>query len=455
MNVLFIYSNINGLHQDCYSFGLASIVSIARANGHKAKVLIIRAKDEYLRIPDEIDRFKPKIVGFSSVSSQFNFVKEIAALIKKRFPDIINVCGGVHPTINPECILETEFLDGIFVGESENSFAEFLKKVESGKPYKDNDNLGYIEDGKLIINKLKPLITDLDTLPYPDREVYPFKDTLDKVAEAPFSFLRGCPYLCSYCSNHAIAKRYNLTRNRPRYRSPESSIQEIEEAMSRFRINSIFIADDIFGLDKGWREEFCEKYRRRINVRFACVLRVDYVDKEFIKLLKSVRCYRILIGIESGNEYVRNKIMNRQMSNNKIVKAFDIIRKNKIESNAINIIGVPGETEEMIWDTIKLNRRVKPTVSSVNVFYPYKGTELGDRCFKEGFVNENLYHAFCNERRETVLNYPEEHKKRLAYYRENWEGLAYPFDFRRALLRFAKKKAIGKYLRKLKHLFRG
>ena len=452
MNIVFIYPNINGFHEDCYSMGLASIVSIARMNGHRTKVAIVWKRDEYSSVLDDIGRFDAQVVGFSSVSSQFNFVKEMASLIKKRFPNIITVSGGVHTTINPDCILEADCLDGIFIGESENSFAEFLKKIENKEPYKNTDNFYYAKDGQVIANRLKALEVDLDNLPYPDKDIYPFEDTVKKIGSAPFLFSRGCPYLCSYCSNHAIAKVYNQPRNYPRYRSPESSICEIEEAISKFRIHTVSVMDDIFGMNKKWREEFCEKYKKRIRKRFLCILRADVVNEEFIKLLKDSGCYRVSIGIESGNEYVRNEIMNRGISNNHIINAFDTIRKYGLQTNAINIIGVPGETEDMLKDTIKLNRRVRPTTSGVNIFYPYKGTKLGDSCFKKGLVDQDLYNTFSNERRETVLNYSEPHKKRLAYYRKNWERLVYPFSLKRPLLRLARKTFIWKYLRRLKLL---
>lgn len=439
MKVLFVYTNINGFHSDCYSFGLASIVSMARLGGHEARVIIAGTRTAYSKVLAEIAAFKPRMVGFSSVSSQFSFVKEIAFLIKSKYPDIVAVCGGVHPTINPNCVLECESLDAIFVGESENSFLEFLKKLDNGEPYKDTDNLAYAQDSKLVINKLKPLIQNLNSLPYPDKDIYPFREILKITGYAPFGFSRGCPYSCTYCSNHAIAKTYGIPRNLPRYRSVESSINEIEEAMRKFSIKIVFINEDIFGLDRAWRDEFCRQYKKRIRTKFLCFLRANLVDEDLIRQLKDAGCYRVSMGLESGNEYVRNKIMNRQMSNEQIIRAVDLAKKYNLETNTISIIGVPGETEEMLKDTIALNRRIKPSSSGVNVFYPYKGTVLGDYCFEKGLIDRERYDAFSNERRETVLNYPDEYRRKLIYYRENWEALVYPFDLKRHVLRFAKK----------------
>ena len=450
MNILLIYTNVNGFHEYCYSFGLASIVSSVRLKGHNVRVLIVRSKNEYFSVLEEIRRTNPRVVGFSSVSSQFPVVKDLSELIKKKFPDIITVCGGVHPTINPGCVLDADHLDAVFVGESESSFNEFLDNVKNGKPYEHTDNLAYSKLDKVIVNKLKPFVTDLDSLPYPDKEVYPFDESLKTLGYAPFFFSRGCPYSCSYCSNHAIAKAYNMSSNTPRYRTPGSCIREIEDTARRFPISSVYIEDDIFGLNREWREEFCEKYKKKIKIRFGCFLRANVIDETFVRLLKGAGCYRISIGIESGNEYVRNKIMNRHMSNEQIIKAFELARRYEIETNAINIIGVPGETEAMILDTVMLNKRVRPTATGVNIFYPYKGTKLGDYCFEQKMVSEQMYDNFSNERRETVLNYPEEFKKKLDHYRKNWEALVYPWDVKRHLLRFIRRTFVSDYLRKVK-----
>jgi len=455
MRILFIYPNINGYHVDAYSFGLASIVAIAKSKGHVVKVVILKSKEEYDGIMRTIEVFNPNVVGFSSVSSQFSFVEELAIKIKEKYPSIITVCGGIHVTIYPGSILKRKALDAIFLGESEYSFVDFLDRVEKGKSYKDVDNIGYIDQGAIKVNKLKPLITNLNDLPYPDKESCFFKENIRITGYASFLFSRGCPYLCTYCSNHAIAKLYNMPVNTPRYRSPESSIREIEEAKSKFLIKKILIVDDIFGLDKKWRDEFCEKYKKCVKIKFQCLLRANLIDEEFIRLLKSAGCCKISIGVESGSEYIRNKVMNRNMSNKQISKAFELTRKYGLQTNAINIIGIPGETEEMIQETISLNRKIKPTTSGINIFYPYKGTKLGDYCFNAGLVDEQAYYNFSNERRATILKYPDEYKKKLTYYRENWDNLIYPFDirrrFRKAIIDTPIINNLRRFKRYLKH----
>ncbi|MGZ5500060.1 MAG: B12-binding domain-containing radical SAM protein [Methylobacter sp.] len=425
MRVLFVYTNVNGFHENCYSPGLAYVVSSTRANGHITELVIIRSKEDYLLAIKEVENFKPHVVGFSAVSSQFGVVKEIAALIKKHDENIITVCGGVHPTIYPNCILEAKSLDGIFIGESEIAFVEFLHKLENSIPYNTTDNFAYVFENKLIRNKLKPLIIDLDVLPYPDKDVYSYQEAVREAGAAPFFFSRGCPYLCTYCCNHAIANAYNLNHNKTRYRSAKSSVNEIEDALAIYPMETITIRDDIFGLNKKWCRDFCSEYKIRIGKPFSVFSRVDVVNEEYVQQLKEAGCSRITFAIESGNEYMLNEIMNRNLSINQMIKAFDLVNRAGLQTTAINLIGIPGETEDMIWDTIKLNRIVNPTTSRVNIFYPYKGTVLGDKCFTDKLVLEDIYEDFYNERRDSVLNFSAEYKAKLIYVREHWESLVY------------------------------
>jgi radical SAM superfamily enzyme YgiQ (UPF0313 family) len=452
MNILFIYTNINGAHEETYSFGLASLVAVAKKSGFDCRVIIVNTRNDYEKILSEIQNFSPAVVALTSVSSQFGFVREIASLIKKVNNSTILVCGGVHPTVVPESILETDAIDAFFIGESEISFVEFLTKVQNEQNFYDTPNLCYNDNGIVKINDLYPLIKDLDTLPYPDKITYPFIETVSQYGIAPFMFSRGCPYLCSYCCNHAIAKMYNLNRNTPRYRSPESCIKEIEWTVKKFPfIKTIWCVDDTFGIDKRWREEFCRKYKERIGIKLALHMRVNVIDEDFIRLLKDTGCYRISFGIESGNDHIRNNVMNRQMTNDQIIKAFSLAKKYRIETNAFNIIGVPGETDKTIWDTINLNRAIKPTTSGINIFYPYRGTELGNYCYKNGLVNESLAKDFSNERRDTILNFPDEFKKKLRNYHENWPVLIYPWDIKlRAKWILMKNPTIWELLRKMK-----
>ena len=259
MKVLFCYTNINGFHEDSYSFGLAHIMGVTRAAGHEIKLVSILNKKGYQEVTDTFKEFKPEVVAFTTVSSQWSFAVELATLMKEIDPKVTTVTGGVHTTLYPECVLETDKMDAVFMGDSEYSFLEFLEKIEKNESWESCDNVACVKNGKLIKNKMKKLLqeAELDKLPHPDRVTYPFSKVMETVGFAPFHFTRGCPFTCTYCSNIGQAKVYGMSRYNIRSPSPERSIQELEEVIQAYpeigTKYAVSIGDDIFGLNKKWK----------------------------------------------------------------------------------------------------------------------------------------------------------------------------------------------------------
>ena len=145
-----------------------------------------------------------------------------------------------------------------------------------------------------------------------------------------------------------------------------------------YRFGKVFVDDDTFGVDRSWAREFCDRYAREVALPLVCQLRVNLVNDELMKNLKRAGCVHVSCGVESGNEHIRNTVMKRNLTERQIVEAYALFKRYGFASNAINLIGLPDETQESVWDTINLNRRIDPTSSGVNIFYPYRGTVLGD-----------------------------------------------------------------------------
>ena len=392
MKILFILPDVDSFHKLGIHFGIAYISGVLKTNGYNnIKYLAVTSKEEYGRIVNEVVSFEPDIVGFTSVETQFGNVINLSGLIAEAWKCKV-VCGGAFTTIFPDCIREARHLDGIFRGESETAFLKFVNSIEKGKDYHHIENFCFYDKEKdcVIQNDMLPLENDLDQLGFPDRGIFNFQEVIDSYGGvALFMFNRGCPYKCSFCSNTVLAATYMKSSNTIRRRSVDSCIEEIKDVNLRYKFDVIHICDDLFTLDRRWLYKFLEQYKSEIKKPFMCTTRSNLCDDELFKKLKQGGCYKVHMSLESGNDFIRNKIMNRNISKERVIKSFNLASKYGIKVSASSIIGVPFETEEMIRETISFLGLLRIESPGVNIFYPYKGTELREVCEKYGMMRSD------------------------------------------------------------------
>ena len=441
MKALLIFTDNNSIHRIAYHPGVAYIASYLKKYGHEVKCRYIDSKDQYTELLEFVKTYRPNVVGFTSVETQFIYVMEIASLIKEVHSCFV-ICGGVYVTLSPECVKKARSLDGIIRGEGEYAIVELLDKLEKGEDYRSTKNFCYYDTDKdsVVMNPMHPLIDDLDALPYPEKAFQDYQKVMDSTGYVLFNFTRGCPYRCTYCSNHALARVYDHKSNKIRFRSPESCISEIKYVLDNFdcestwrRKKTIWILDDLFTFDKKWLYKFLELYKREINKPFMCQTRSNLASKEMFAKLKEANCVRVVMGIESGNEFIRNEIMKRGISDEQMFNSFKWAHEAGLETIGICMIGLPYETKEMIEDTIMVAASTN-TASGVNVFYPYSGTELRRICEKNGFLPKDYDQYEIRERRESILNLPTISKDEILFYYENWEKLVWaerPLSFKK------------------------
>jgi len=331
--------------------------------------------------------FKPDLIGFSVVSTHYSLSVALSNLIKESF-DVPIIFGGSHPTVDPEETISEKAIDMICIGEGEHALLELVTKIDEGKDISQVKNIWIKEGSNVLRNPIRPLIQDIDSLPYPNREI------LDKryFKSGGTSFItgRGCPYQCSYCVNSHLQKLYRGLGKFIRYRSIQKVIDEINYTIERYKIRKVTFSDETFTTNKKRTIEFCNAYKKEIGLPFICQTRCDTVDRELVTTLKDAGCELVSMGIESGNDFLREHILNRKMPRDKIIKAFRLAREAGISTNAFNMIGVPFETERTIDDTININRVVTPDGINCSLFMPFKGTRLGELCEKKGWIKNPL-----------------------------------------------------------------
>jgi len=223
---------------------------------------------------------------------------------------------------------------------------------------------------------------------------------------------RGCPFRCTYCCNTVLSDLVGGNARWVRQRTVDDVLAEVEDVHRRFPdLKTLIFMDEIFTHKKKWVKEFCEKYKARFSTPFQVFLRVETVDREIMEWMKDAGLYSIIVGVESGNEEIRREVLNRKMTNDRIIKVFQWADELGLETWDFNMIGVPGDTEETIRDTMELNRVIKPHHLQISIFYPFPGTPLYDRCVEEGLAkvdeSTSVFHS------KPVLDLPTISRDRL------------------------------------------
>lgn len=429
MNVFLILPKINSGCQ--WNVGLAFISSVLKNAGHKIDLFEISDYPKDINaLLEKIRKFKPGLVGITANSHQFFYAKEIAKDIKKSFSAPIFV-GGVHTILKPESLKESEYIDGVCVGEGEFSFLKLVNRMENGKDYFDIKNFWFKRRGEIVKNKREPLNNDLNVLPFPDRSIFGYFSVPGKKTPR-FIFSRGCPFECSYCCNHAFKNIFKESGSYVRWRSVDLAISEIEKEKKEYDFDYFKLDDDTFSLNKIWMREFCKKLKeKKLGLGFECNIRPGTVNEEDMKFLKEAGCKMIKIGIEAGDVNQRKLILNRNFSNEDIIKTFDLAKKFGIKTFSFNIIGVPGETRKTIKATLDLNRMIRPDFMQVTAFYPYPMTLLGDLCFEKGYVGRDFEDSYM---KKSILKLPTISSKEVEKAVKNFKFDVYwSYDKKKAL----------------------
>lgn len=356
---------------------------------------VIQHKDFLIRLEQE----NPDILAFSSTTLSFPVVRELAKLTKEMHPDILILCGGIHPTINPEDAIATFGIDVVCRGEGEGALLDLCHRLQSGEDYTNIPNLWVRTENIIHRNPIRSLIQDLNTLPFADRDIFDYKNLyMEQQGWGCIMVSRGCPFNCSYCCNHKLREINKNGGKYIRFRSVDNVIAEMEYILNRYSfIHYFHFDDDLPFLNQIWSEEFSEKYKERINLPFRFNLRPDSIDEKQLQKLHQAGATEVKIGLESGNEYIANKILNRNLQISQVEKTFHMCQLVGMKTWSFNMVGIPEETPSRILDTIKLNARIQPDIVQVSIFFPFPGTDIWQICMEKGYLTDYVPMDFFSE----------------------------------------------------------
>jgi len=362
--------------------GVMQLSAVLKANGHQCDVLMGNKND----ILNELKRAKPDLIGFSAMVIQQDWVVEMARAVKRAGIKAPIIVGGPHPTFYPDFIKEKP-IDMICIGEGEYALLDLMNAIAKGKDIKHIKNIWVKKNGRIYKNELRPLIQDLDELPFPDRKLYKKYDFFRKQESDDFMISRGCPFRCSFCFNHKWCQIYAKGGSTIRFRSVENCIREIKELNKKRKVKMVMFIDSTFNIRKDWLMKFLKRYKKEVKIPFSCNIRADLLDEPLTKALKDTGCCdSIRFAIEVGDEKLRNTVLRKNLTDKQILTAAKLLKKYKLPIITFNMFGLPDETLEQAWKTIYMNRKVRPEVVSCYVFLPFPGLEITDYAIKKGYV---------------------------------------------------------------------
>jgi len=427
MNVLFVHSETWSKRigpfdkkrplgsQDEIQFGISYISSLLKKHGHGTRLFIAAGRLEKKKIDKAVNDFKPGLICFTAVFREFNMITLAAKYIKKKYPAIYLLAGGAHITLNPEQAINEAF-DAICVGEGEYPARELIEQLEKKQRPSKINNLWIKSENGIERNITRNFLPDLDRLPFPDRQMW--QRWIKRLHTSQVILLgRGCPFTCSYCCNHAFKKV--APGKYVRFRSPGNIIAEITELLIQFpETKTVYFETEALNADEKYLFEFChrlEEFNKSIGNRLSYGVNLRITPNTDMKTvlfhLRKAGIGYISIGLESGNEMIREKILDRHYSNRLFKEVVKTAKRYRLFVMVYAMIGIPGETKKEYLDTVNILRECKPHYIQVNIFFPYPGTKLYRHCLEQNHLPKN---RLCDRgRNAAVLDLPGFSKKEI------------------------------------------
>lgn len=392
--------------------GIALLSAIVKERGHEVKVIdtAFMKTGEYIRpnagdtiykpteydlhdlvendpvvnvveeVQKQIDDFKPDLLGVSVMTTNYQYAVDLLKCVEVSCPVLF---GGVHPTLCPEEVLSNEFVDIVCVGEGDEAIPELCDAIEHGETYDNILNLWVKVNGNIVRNPQRPFV-DLDSLPVPDWELFDdrhlFRPYEGHVYKGGFFVTsRGCPGKCTYCVNEALQKICEGCGPYFRRMSPKKIAEQIRILKEKYGVTWFKFGDDTFLLHSIPEFEELHDLIKPLNIMFGCSVRPDTVNKRKVELLKDMGCVAMSVGIESGNETLRRGQLHRQISDEQIENALKWIGEAGIRISTFNLIGIPEESREDVYMTIRMNKRLGVKAANAYILYPFPRSIIYDK----------------------------------------------------------------------------
>ncbi len=377
--------------------GLGYIAAVLEKEGYNVNLLdLVDTAFEDIEIILKSE--KPDVVGISCNLTDFRWgAFKLAQIAKRVNPNVVVAMGGSHATHMYKQILENFPVDFIVRFEGELTILELVRALESNSDLRGVKGIAYKSENNVVRNEDRPPIADLDLLPFPAYRFFHLEKyvhysspvrfkgkNVSELASSNMMTSRGCPYNCQYCSIATFWRKCS-------FRSVPNVVDEIETLFKEYGITHFNFFDDVFTLDKERVIEICrEIIRRKLDICWECVTRVDFVSTSMLEWMKKAGCLSISYGVESGSPTVLLAV-NKRQTIAQIVNAFKLTHEAGMKAYILLMIGNPNETDQSINETAELLRLIKPDKIRATITMVYPATELYEKVKRKGLISDDYW----------------------------------------------------------------
>ena len=375
---------------------LMYISALLLRHGHEVSILDLYAEElSEAAVISRIKEFNPGLVGLATYTASFDMAAALAALVKKHFPGVKVAAGGIHASYLPEVCLKNADIDYVVLGEGEETCLELAGCLEKGGDVSGVAGLAFRAGGKTVFTAPRPLIEDINSLPWPSHHLIDFGKYYLGITRAVSSSkaasvltMRGCPYRCTFCSHH-----YGYG-GRLRKRAPEDVAAEMKSLYDAYGIREFQFEDPSFTCDPAHVKELCRLIKEnKLEIRWNCNIRANTASDELFREMSAAGCRRVLLGVESGSQEMLDR-MKKGVTLEQLRNTVRLAAKYGMRVNAAFILGTPGETLETARETFNFALELDPDYVMFSVYIPSVGGELFDALAARGGLDlDKVYGA--------------------------------------------------------------